>query len=52
MTVGRTYGYARVSTDGETLDAQVAALKAAGAERVFSENQSGAKTDQCYEISG
>jgi len=40
------YGYARVSTDGQTLDAQRAALLAAGAEKVFQETASGAKTDR------
>jgi len=39
-------GYGRVSTDGQTLDAQQAALKAAGAERAFSEKVSGAATDR------
>jgi DNA invertase Pin-like site-specific DNA recombinase len=39
-------GYARVSTDGQTLDAQHAALVAAGAEKVFQETASGAKTDR------
>src|SRR5215813_3858387 len=39
-------GYGRVSTDGQTLDAQVAALKAAGAERVFTEKVSGVVTDR------
>src|SRR5262245_20142453 len=39
-------GYARVSTDGQTLDAQQAALKAAGAEKVYSEKISGAVTDR------
>jgi DNA invertase Pin-like site-specific DNA recombinase len=40
------YGYARVSTDGQSVDAQVAALTDAGAEKVFREVASGAKTDR------
>jgi DNA invertase Pin-like site-specific DNA recombinase len=39
-------GYARVSTDGQRLDAQHSALTAAGAERVFAEKISGAVTDR------
>ena len=39
-------GYARVSTDGQTLDAQQSALAAAGAERVFAEKVSDAVTDR------
>jgi len=40
------YGYARVSTDGQSVEAQVAALTAAGAGRVYREVASGAKTDR------
>jgi DNA invertase Pin-like site-specific DNA recombinase len=39
-------GYARVSTDGQTLDAQQSALVAAGPERVFAEKISGAITER------
>jgi DNA invertase Pin-like site-specific DNA recombinase len=39
-------GYARVSTDSQTLDAQQATLAAAGAEKVFAEKVSGAVTDR------
>jgi len=37
-------GYARVSTDGQSLDAQVKQLRAAKAEKVLRETASGAKT--------
>ena len=43
---GLKYGYARVSTDGQSVAAQVAALKAAGSGKVFREVASGAKTDR------
>jgi hypothetical protein len=39
-------GYARVSTDGQSLEAQQASLEAAGAERIFAEKISGAVTDR------
>jgi DNA invertase Pin-like site-specific DNA recombinase len=44
--VPQTYGCARVSTDGQTLDARVAQLKAVGAESVFQEKVSGAKRER------
>jgi len=40
------YGYARVSTDGQSLDAQVKQLRAAGAEKIFKETASGARADR------
>jgi len=42
----RCSGYARVSTDGQSIDAQVRQLRAAGARQVFREVASGAKTDR------
>jgi DNA invertase Pin-like site-specific DNA recombinase len=40
------YGYARVSTDGQSVDAQVHELAKAGCTKVFREVASGAKTDR------
>jgi DNA invertase Pin-like site-specific DNA recombinase len=40
------YGYARVSTDGQSVDAHLRQLRAAGARQVFREVASGAKTDR------
>ena len=40
------YGYARVSTDGQSVTAQVAQLTRAGCKKVFRETASGAKTDR------
>src|SRR3981189_1919224 len=40
------YGYARVSTDGQSEAAQVRQLRAAGAKKVFREVASGAKTER------
>ena len=40
------YGYARASTDGQSVDAQVRQLTKAGCKKVFRETASGAKTDR------
>ena len=40
------YGYARVSTDGQSVETQVRRLRAAGARRVFREVASGARGDR------
>ena len=42
----RWLGYARVSTYGQTLDAQLAQLKAAGCGRVYREKVTGARADR------
>src|ERR1700738_3453318 len=40
------YGYARVSTDGQSVEAQVRQLTKAGCKKVFRETASGVKTDR------
>jgi DNA invertase Pin-like site-specific DNA recombinase len=40
------FGYARVSTDDQTLDAQIDALSSAGAERIFQEKKTGKNRDR------
>ena len=40
------FGYARVSTDGQSLDAQRAQLRQAGCGKIFDEKVSGARSDR------
>ena len=40
------HGYARASTDGQSADAEVKALRAAGAKKIFRGTASGALTDR------
>jgi DNA invertase Pin-like site-specific DNA recombinase len=40
------FGYARASTDGQSLTAQVTELKTAGCTEIFQEKESGAKSDR------
>jgi DNA invertase Pin-like site-specific DNA recombinase len=44
--MARLIGYARVSTNSQTLDSQIEMLEAAGAEMIFQETASGARTDR------
>jgi DNA invertase Pin-like site-specific DNA recombinase len=40
------YGYAQVSTDGQTVEMQLKQLRAAGCQKIYRETASGAKTDR------
>ncbi len=44
--MGRVLGYARVSTEGQELASQIEGLTVAGAERIFREKVSGARSDR------
>ncbi|MGH6840774.1 MAG: recombinase family protein [Methylocella sp.] len=44
------YGYTRVSTDGQSVGAQVKQFRAAGAEKVLEETASGARRWSCKAI--
>src|SRR5580704_14187705 len=46
LPAGTAYGYARVSTDRQSVEAQVRQLTKAGCKKVFREVASGAKTDR------
>lgn len=48
--MGEVIGYARVSSAGQKLDVQSAALTGAGCERIFAEKKSGTKTQGRVEL--